>query len=84
MVGVYYLEPRSRFRVTAVAGEVVPRMLAHATAPYVLTPERLLQHLEVVTAVTSSVPQFSLTLPDGELSDADLAKLEHHIRGLGA
>jgi hypothetical protein len=84
VVGVYHLEQRSSFRVTVAAGEVVPRMLAHATAPYVLTPERLLQHLEVVTMLGSSVPQFSLTLPDGELSDDDLAELEHHIRGLGA
>ena len=84
LVGVYYLEPRSRFQVTVAAGGVVPRMLAHATAPYVLTPERLLRHLEVVTMVTSSVPQFSLTLSDGEPSDNDLAELEHHIRGLDA
>jgi hypothetical protein len=84
LVGVYYLDQRSRFTIAAAQPDVVALMLAHATAPYVLTPERLLQHLEVVTMATSSVPQFSLTLPDGEPSDDHLSGLEHHIRGLGA
>lgn len=82
LAAVYYLERRSNFGLTAASGEVVPRMLAHAVAPYVLTPARLLQHLEVVTIVTSSVPQFSLTLSQGEPSDEELGALQQHMREL--
>jgi hypothetical protein len=84
LVAVCYLEPPAEFRVTPASGEVVPRLLAHAAAPYVLTPERLLEHLEVVTMVTTSVPQFSLTLAEGEPSDHDLGAFERHMRGLGS
>jgi hypothetical protein len=81
LAAVYYLEPRAEFGVTRASCEVVPRLLAHAAAPYVLTPERLLEHLEVVTMVTTSVPQFSLTLGEGEPSDDDLGAVERHVRG---
>ena len=80
LAAVCYLEPRAEFRVTPASGEVVPRLLAHAAAPYVLTPERLLDHLEVVTMVTTSVPQFSVTLAEGEPSEEDLGALERHVR----
>ncbi len=82
--GVYHLEPRSAFQIAAAAHDAVPRMLGYATAPYVLTPDRLLGHLEVATMVTSSVPQFSLTLPDGEPTTQDLDALAQHIRALGS
>lgn len=81
---VYYLEPRAEFRLTAASDEVVSRLLAHAAAPYVLASERLLQHLEVVTIVTTSVPQYSLTLPDSEPSEKDLDALERHMRELSS
>jgi hypothetical protein len=84
LTGVYYLGQRAGFSITAAGDGALPRMLGYATAPYVLTPERLLEHLEVATMVTTSVPQFSLTLPDGEPSDDDLGALERHIRELGA
>jgi hypothetical protein len=81
---VCYLEPRGKFRLTAAADQAVPLLLGYAAAPYVLTPERLLQHLEVVTLVTTSVPQFSLTLAEGEASEDDLDALEQHMRGVTA
>jgi AAA domain-containing protein len=84
LTAVYYLTPRAEFDVTAASGEVVPRLLAHAAAPYVLSPERLLEHLEVVTTVTTSVPQFSLTLAEGEPSEHDLGAFERHMRGVGS
>jgi hypothetical protein len=84
LMAVYYLEPRSSFRLTAAPDEVVPRLLSHAATPYVLTPARQLQHLEVVTMVTSSVPEFSLTLSEAEPSDEDLGALEQHLQGLGS
>jgi hypothetical protein len=81
---VYYLEPRGEFALAGVSGRAGPLLLAQAVAPYVLTPERLLEHLEVVSLVTMSVPQFSLTLPGGEPSEEDLGALERHIRGSGS
>lgn len=84
LTAVYYLTPRAGFGLTAASGEVVPRLLAHAAAPYVLRPERLLEHLEVVTMVTTSVPQYSLTLSDDGPSKQELDALERHMRGLGS
>lgn len=84
LTAIYYLEPRAGFALTAASSEVVPRLLAHASAPYVLTPDRLLEHLDVMTMITVSVPQFRLTLPEGEPSERDLAALEQHVRGLGS
>ena len=84
LTAVYYLTPRAEFDLTAASGDVVPRLLAHAAAPYVLSPERLLEHLEVVTTVTTSVPQYSLMLSDDGPSAKELDALERHIRGLGS
>ena len=81
---VYYLEARAEFGISAATTETVRRLLAHAAAPYVLTPARQLAHLELVSTVTSCVPQFSLTLAAREPSDEELGRLERHIRGLGA
>jgi hypothetical protein len=81
---IYYLEPRVEFRLAPASDEVAPRLLAHAAAPYVLTPDRLLEHLDVVTRITTSVPQFILTLSDGGPSKEDIDALERHIRALGS
>lgn len=84
LTAVYYLEPRARFALTSVRAGVVERLLGNAAVPYVLTPERLLHHLEVARAIMSSVPQFSLTLTDSELSEDILRLLEEHMRQIGA
>jgi hypothetical protein len=81
---VYHLEPRAELRVRPASGEAGPRLLAHATAPYVLAPGRLLEHLDLVSMVTTSVPQFSLGLAEGEPSEQDLDFLERHIRRVGS
>ena len=80
---LYHLEPHPCFELTEVPASRVDRVLANAFAPYVTTPARLLQRLEMSEVVSRSVPQFVLRVPrTGDAPDI-VGVLEDHLREAG-
>jgi hypothetical protein len=80
---IYYLDRNSEFELTELSSGIAERLLANGFAPYVVTPDRLLRHFELVHAVSESVAHVALKMPWIGLPDDTLAAVETHMRTMG-
>lgn len=79
LAAVYHLSRGANCRIEPLNGIDTLAILGNAFLPYITTPKRLRQHLEVAQLLGSTIAAYSLQTPSGELDDATLSALEAHI-----
>ncbi len=80
---IYHIALGESFQISPLERSDFNRILALAFVPYLMTPERLMRHLEITQLVSASVAQFKLQTPRAGLLEPMVQKLEAHLREVG-
>jgi len=77
---VFHLERGGELELTPLIAGDAERLLATAFAPYLMTSDRLLRHLQIAEQISSTVAQFRLQVPRTGEFDAVLEAVEARLR----
>lgn len=80
---VYHLARGATLQITPLGAEAQHLVLGHAFVPYVMTRERLRRHLQFAELVSTSVEQFELQTPEGNLGHETVTMVLGHLRARG-
>lgn len=80
---VYHLRRGSGTAISELGAEARHLVLGHAFVPYVMTPQRMLHHLQLAELVSAGVRQFELQTPQDGLDEATIDLVADHLRAQG-
>lgn len=80
---VYHLRRGPAAAISRLGPEARHLVLGHAFVPYVMTPQRMLHHLQLAELVSSGMRQFELQTPRDGLDEATIDLLAGHLREQG-
>jgi hypothetical protein len=76
---LYHLDRGDELDISRFDVRDPSQMLANGFVPFVNDGDRLLRRLESTHLFSQTVPQFSLTLPQHDLSAEVISRVEHHL-----